>query len=183
MSNNRSLEGLTRFLDYLGEKGLLNPATASSRKAAASKVFEILSDEEKLDVIAVDLDDAMRRFHNLKGQSYSPGSLATYQSRLKSALEDFEKYLENPLGFRPSTQVRERKAKQPKAEKSEAGDQASSASATQFSTKETGFTSSSILPIPIRADLIVRIQGLPFDLTVAEANKLASVIKAMAVPD
>jgi len=41
---------------------------------------------------------------------------------------------------------------------------------------------SSILPIPIRVDLTIHIQGLPFDLTEAEAKKIANVIQAMAMP-
>jgi hypothetical protein len=41
---------------------------------------------------------------------------------------------------------------------------------------------SSILPVPIRADLTVYVQGLPFDLTEAEAKKIATVIQAMATP-
>lgn len=44
-----------------------------------------------------------------------------------------------------------------------------------------GPMASSILPIPIRADLIIHIQGLPFDLTEAEAKKIACVIQAMAM--
>jgi len=41
--------------------------------------------------------------------------------------------------------------------------------------------SSHILPIPIRADLTIYIQGLPFDLTEAEARKIAGVVSAMAL--
>jgi hypothetical protein len=37
-----------------------------------------------------------------------------------------------------------------------------------------------IFPIPIRSDVTVRIQGLPFDLTRAEADKIAAVIMAYA---
>ena len=39
---------------------------------------------------------------------------------------------------------------------------------------------SGIVPIPIRADLIVRVHGLPADLTVAEAQKIANVVQALA---
>lgn len=37
-----------------------------------------------------------------------------------------------------------------------------------------------ITPIPIRADLTVKIQGIPLDLTKAEAEKIARVVEAMA---
>ena len=36
------------------------------------------------------------------------------------------------------------------------------------------------LPIPIRSDLAVQIEGIPFDLTKAEATKIANVVLAMA---
>jgi hypothetical protein len=38
---------------------------------------------------------------------------------------------------------------------------------------------SNILPIAIRADLTIYIQGLPFDLSEAEARKIAAVVTAM----
>ena len=37
-----------------------------------------------------------------------------------------------------------------------------------------------VYPIPIREDVTVRIFGLPVDLTVAEAEKIARIVKAMA---
>ena len=37
-----------------------------------------------------------------------------------------------------------------------------------------------IIPIQIRPDVTVRIQGIPHDLTQAEANKLAAVVIALA---
>jgi hypothetical protein len=38
-----------------------------------------------------------------------------------------------------------------------------------------------VFPIPIRPDVVVRIHGLPFDLSTAEAEKIANVVKAMAM--
>lgn len=37
-----------------------------------------------------------------------------------------------------------------------------------------------ILPIHIRPDLAVRVYGIPFDLTKAEADKIAAVVMAFA---
>ena len=39
-----------------------------------------------------------------------------------------------------------------------------------------------IVPIQIRPDLVVHIAGIPFNLTEAEAAKIAAVIIAMAQP-
>lgn len=178
MTNERSKQKLLEFLDYLADKGLMARATIAARKAAANKVLGVLSDEEADDVTKVNLDDVMTRFHNLKGKSYSPGSLSTYLSRVKSAVDDFKTYLENPLGFKPSAQTRERRKPEGKRERS----------APTITEQRHGVErqpvnaplSSSILPIPIRPDTTVFIQGLPYDLTEAEAGKIANVIRAMA---
>ena len=82
------------------------PARVAARKAAASKVLGVLEEEEARDVTAVDLDDVMTRFQNLEGKRYSPGSLNTYLSRVKSMVEDFKRFRANPLGFKPSVEAR-----------------------------------------------------------------------------
>lgn len=180
MSGERSRQKLLEFLDYLAEKGLMAEATVRARKAAVSKVLGILSNEEAADVTRLNLDDVMARFHNLEGKGYTPGSLTTYLSRLKSAVDDFNTYTENPLGFRPNMQTRERRRPEGKKDGSAATNPGEPANTERQAAKPP--LSSSILPIPIRADTTVFIQGLPFDLTEAEANKIANVIRAMATP-
>jgi hypothetical protein len=180
MSNDRSREGLLRFLDYMANKGLAPSNTISARKVTASKVLGILSEDEATDVIAIDLPQIMARFNNLKGQEYSPGSLATYQSRLKSALEDFDSYLKNPLGFRPSGQQRERSPKQTQAPTPANSRSSQTASTPSPMAKPAVGMAENLLPIPIRADLTIFIQGLPFDLTKAEASKIAAVVMALS---
>lgn len=178
MNGKRSRDAILDFQDYQAAKGLLAKGTASARKAALGKVLGILPAEEADDVTKIDLDDVMIRFSNLQGRDYTPGSMTTYKSRVKAALDDFEAYLSNPLGFRPSVNRRDRGGKpekpsaktQPTTEAHEAG----------VKIVAPVFDTSSIVPIPLRADLIVRIQGLPFDMTSAEARKIANVVLAMA---
>ena len=178
MANERSRQKLLEFLDYLGNKGLMAGPTVATRKAAANKVLGILSEEEAADVLALDLDEVMTRFQNLEGKNYTPGSLNTYLSRLRSAIDDFRSYLSNPLGFKTGTPAREKRAK-PEGKK-EASNTTDSAS-DRVSQKSAPISlSSSILPIPIRSDITVYVQGLPYDLKESEANKIANVIKAMA---
>lgn len=178
MANERSRQSLLEFLDYLANKGLMAKATVSSRKAAAGKVLGILTDEEAHDVTNLDLDDVIARFHNLEGKGYTPGSLSTYRSRVKSAVDDFRTYLENPLGFRPSVQMRDKRKPENKKEGSVPAHAEPQHSVERQVVKAP--LSSSILPIPIRPDTTVFIQGLPYDLTEAEAAKIANVIRAMA---
>lgn len=185
MVAKRSREAALDFLEYVAQKGLMAPATARARKAAVSKVLGILSEEEAQDVTSLNLDEVMTRFGHLQGKGYTPQSLVTYKSRVRSALDDFASYVENPLGFKPSLQPRERKAaasrpRQPREER-EVESHVSDPPA-RVSPSFGGPMSSSILPIPIRADLTIHVQGLPYDLTEAEAKKIASVIQAMALP-
>ena len=184
MGTDTSRSALFEFLDYLSDKGLMAKATVSARKASAGKVLSVLSDDEAKNVINIDLDDIMTRFQNLKGKTYTPGSLNTYQSRTKSALDDFESYLQNPMGFRPSTQTRDRKSKSNNAGSSKRKKEKLEDTSTNEPTHRASIhpPSASILPIPIRSDVTVHVQGLPYDLTETEANKIANVIRAMATP-
>lgn len=179
--NERSREKLLEFLDYLASKGLMAGATVSARKAAVNKVLGILPDEEASDVTQLDLDGVMRRFQNLEGKNYTPGSLQTYLSRTKSAVDDFQNYLRNPLAFRPRVQTRERPKSETKLESS-----TSTPSGVEHSGAERQLAkvplSSSILPIQIRPDTTVFIQGLPYDLTEGEATKISNVIRAHVMP-
>ena len=183
METDRSRDSLFDFLDYLANKGLMAKTTIAARKASASKVLGVLSEDEATDVINIDLDDVMNRFQNLKGKNYKPGSLNTYQSRTKSALDDFATYLQNPMGFRPSAHTRDRKSKSGTKDSSKKQENDQKNNSAESPTYRSPIPpSASILPIPIRPDVTVHIQGLPYDLSENEANKIANVIRAMATP-
>lgn len=179
-----SRSALLEFLDYLAAKGLMSKATVSARKAAAGQILGILEDDEASDVTSLDLDHVVGRFQNLHGKKYTPQSLTTYKSRTRAAIEDFASYSANPLAFKPSLQNRERakpknegQSAKPSVEKGDAKLEAS------VRTPHVPIASSNILPIPLRADLTVFVQGLPFDLSEREARKIANVISAMALPE
>jgi hypothetical protein len=177
--SDRSLAALLSFLDYLSEKGLMAAGTATGRKASCNKVLGILDPEEQTDVTVVNLDDAMHRFINLEGKNYTPSSLTVYKSRVASAISDFTSYLANPSGFKPSVAQKKTGNGSPKKV---AGPKASSHNAAPIQKPDVQpIASANVYPIPIRADVVVRIHGLPFDLTPAEAEKIAAVVKAMAL--
>lgn len=182
MSANRSVSAFLSFLDYLGQKGLIPNATASSRRATANKVVSILSEEEAQDVLSLDLDHLMQRFHNLNGQQYTPESLQTYKSRMKTALEDFRNYVENPLAFKPAGQGRaktKQNGEKPNTLKREHAPHVQSSAPSPSPPSSTVM----VLPIPLRTDLTVQIAGIPFDLTKSEAQKIANIILAHAAVD
>jgi hypothetical protein len=126
----------------------------------------------------------MRRFQNLGGKKCTPQSLGAYLSRVQSSISDFSSYIQNPLGFKPRSQNREKKKTDDAKENSGGSESIERSSrgggaATQ-SSRLSILQSSSLLPIPIRSDVTVYVQGIPFDLTEAEAGKIAKVIRAMA---
>lgn len=182
----RSREELSRFLDYVRAKGLMAPNTVEAWKASTNKVLGILDAEEADDVTSLDLDEVVHRFGNLHGQKYTPDSLRSYKSRTKSAIENFARYLDNPLAYKPGVQKRERKLtdKSPSKKTHRLGPQnITTAPPSVGRPSVVPSASSNILPIPLRADLTVHIQGLPFDLSPAEAKKIAAVVQAMAMAD
>jgi len=181
MDNQKSRTAALEFLEYVAQKGLMARATARARKAAVGKVLGILDDAEAEDITSIDIDALMNRFGHLQGKGYTPQSLAAYKSRVKAALDDFARYVANPLSFKPSLQARERKPISINSSSSATGNVSYTAEAPrQTGSIVAGPMASSILPIPIRADLTVYVQGLPFDLKESEARKIANVIQAMA---
>jgi hypothetical protein len=178
----QSREALIEFLDYLADKGLMEKNTVLTRKAAATKILGILDDVEAKDVTGVDLEDVVSRFQRLHGRDYTPVSLISYKSRLRSALDDFRSYLSNPLAFRPSVQSRARIKPKPKSNKDDQAEGAAKTDRGLEPMRSIPLPSAAglVVPIPIRPNLTIHIQGLPFDLTEAEARKIAAVITAMA---
>lgn len=177
---NQSRAALLEFLDYLAKKGLMNRTTAAARKASANQILGILDESEASDVSKLNLDEIMARFHHLHGSRYTPETLNVYKSRTKSAIDDFLRYQRDPLNFKPGLQPSQRKTDQQKPKSSPSKESLARSEIGQSRSLEPPPAAVNILPIPIRPDLTVKIQGLPFDLTMSEASKIANVIKAMA---
>jgi hypothetical protein len=180
--NNKSMEGLIEFLDWTAEKGLMTKNTVNGRKAAVSGVLGVLAPEEKGDVTVLDLDTVMSRFINLQGKKYNPSSLNVYKSRIKTAINDFRGYLNDPLAFKGSGGKVEKKPSNNSAKlKKQSETLGNSESSHNTSPPSMAYqASANVFPIQIRENVVVRIHGLPFDLTQSEAERIANVVKAMA---
>ncbi len=182
MEPDFSREALKKFFEYLANKGLVNPNTVAARKAAANKMLSVLDGQEASDLRSVDLDRVATQFFNLHGKHFTPDSMVTYKSRLKSGIDDFIKYTTNPSSFKPDA-PRPRSATKVEGHEPKNG---SSSNGTNSSTNESssGFQQNeNIFPIPVRQGLVVKLIGLPSDLTKKEAQKIANVVMAFAVVD
>jgi hypothetical protein len=182
-----SQKDLIAFLDYLSDKGLMNTQTAAGRKAAVNTLLSALDPDETADVTKLNLDEVATRFLNKRAGDVRPDSVKVYKSRVASAIKDFQKYRADPLNFKvgitpkPTTAARtEKTVAQPNATGNGTANAATSSSHHVFvSPSEIEI----VVPIPIRPNTIIKIVGLPSDLTKQEAAKLANVIQAFATVD
>lgn len=179
MAEDYSGQALLTFLDYERDKGLVKEATIASRKASVNAVFGILSPEELSDVRELDLEKVMSRFANKRGTDFTPDSLKVYKSRVSSAIRDLIEYRRDPATFKTSTSPRPSRA--PKNEKQSSDGQTSKND--QPDKKYAVWDNEIAFPIPIRADAIVKLIGVPSDLTKREATKIANIVMALAQTD
>lgn len=186
-AQNYSVSSLHEFLDYVSDKGLIKHNTARNWRNAASRIFGMLEENEQSDVRNIDIDSICQRYANLNGKDVTPSSLQTYRSRLKSAVNDFVKYTNDPMSYRPSINQRSTSKKsekefvisnfQDKAEKVQTDPFLNIGNAQTIPISKSTYP----IPIPLREDLVVQVIGVPFDLTEVEAEKIARVIKALGV--
>lgn len=174
-----SKPGLLEFLKESAIAGLLNPATARSRRHAAEQLLTQLDEDEAGDLRTLDVDELCGRFHKLQGSTIRPESLRLYNARLKAALNDYFSWIEDPDGFVPTGG----EARQLRRRADGPGDKSSEQQALEAIKLSMPQQPAELIPIPIRPDRVVYVHNLPLDLTPAEADKVARVVRALASED
>lgn len=170
-----SLESLLKFLKQAGMQGLINPAAARSRRTAVEQLAGELTEAERTDVRTIDVGELVSRFHKLEESSIRPETLAVYAQRVRTALEDFRAWTDDPASFRSTGQERMRALKR--------GAGGPEHEAAERITLRATENPTNIVPIPVRPERTVHVANLPLDLTVEEAERIARVIRAFADPD
>jgi hypothetical protein len=101
---NRTVEGLLAYCDWLIDKGYATVAQVDPWRTAIRKVFEIVEGDAyaSLDLTGIDLADYLARFQTLAGSQYKSESIVAYGRRLRNAMDAHEHYLETgrPPTFR-----------------------------------------------------------------------------------
>lgn len=97
--------GLVDYLDSLVEKGRSRVGVITPLKTALIKVLEKTegADWEKIDVIKLDVDDAIGRFKNFTLGTYTDASYRAYELRIKRAIKWYDYFLKNPGWFPKET--------------------------------------------------------------------------------
>jgi hypothetical protein len=117
-------------------------------------------------------------------RNYTTNCLNVYMSRTLADFAYFQKCLNDPLTFKPYSNKGDKKPSSKSPHKPEKASHPKAALGDHHGQSPPSISqpaSANVFPIPIRENVVVRIHGLPFDLTPAEAKKIASVIQAMAM--
>jgi hypothetical protein len=103
-----SRSGLTKFLEYTAEKGLMGKGTVKNRKKACNTILSILDETEVKDLSKLDVEDVIKRHSILTAGQYNPATLTGYHGHLRGAIQDFIEYAPNPPAWRPKKQERKK---------------------------------------------------------------------------
>lgn len=180
--------GVKQFLDYLIDKGLINPNTGAGMRSACEKLFSVLDEDEKQNLGGLDVDRTLKRFINLKPGVLSPESSGVYRARVKKALDLLEMFNRDPSGFKmdaiprprvadgarngkPAVRIKNRQSEAPKQD---------SPAETPHDADLQRRSGSVSLTFPLREDFIAQFV-LPKDLNVREAKRLAAYFVVLAI--
>jgi len=99
------LKQVKDWIAAMGDKGVYQVTSARLRTTAIDQITSILAADEPSDPQSVldNLDDLAVRWATKN--SAKSDTAQTYKSRAKGALEDFFRYQQNPLGFKPRVKV------------------------------------------------------------------------------
>jgi hypothetical protein len=180
---------LLDFLDMLASTHLVKRNTVDSWKTASQKILDVMRPEERADLRNLDVDAIFRRFENRDGKRYKPSSLRVYKSRFSTALDQFARWRDNPSGYRPDPRDKKSDTKptaRPRPSIRQRERRLGPSPTDQPLERITAHVEPEgadtiTLPVPLRPGVMIKIVGLPVDLSGAEAKRLASVLAAYAV--
>lgn len=172
-----SCDALLRFLKQAGIEGLINPASARSRRNAVEQLAVELTEDERNDVRKINVDELALRFHKLEGSSIRPEALKLYADRFRMGLTDFLAYTDQPQSFRSIGVEKTRAFRRRHDGKSSLSAEQQAAEQIRLEALENP---SRIVPVPLREREVVYVANLPLDLTPEEAEKIARVVRAFA---
>ena len=174
-----SYAALVRFLEYAASKGILNQATARTRRVAVNKVLSLADDTEKADLRTLNMEDVYVRFVNLNKTYFKPESLSIYKSRCMSALSDFLKWVESPSTFRTDTRPRQQRILS-QSQPDNQGDALQGRDPSNFLSNYAGSPrGADAINFQVSLNnqsVLVQISNIPLDLKRGEAARIKSVI-------
>lgn len=178
MQNSHSLEDLLDFLAHASERGLVPTATAQALAVATRNVFSVLDGSDRASLPLDDLDGVIKRFNNKRARDFSAGSLKEYGRRVRRAVDLYQQWKNDPANFSVKTRSTSASKKANRTNDRTATDEPSPSpiSSDSMPRASTGYETA----VPVRPGHVVTITNIPFDLTSAEADRLAQFIRLLA---
>ena len=180
MATDFSSTGFLAFLREAAVSVLLHPAVARSRRKAAESLFDYLSDDEKADLRDLDIGALARRVHDARDGVLRSEVIDLYAERLRDALDDYLRISSGGGAHSKGVST---------ARPAEAGTRASGARRPVRQREDDALESirlsfdrhrADVMPIPLGEGRVVYLHGLPADLSLAEARRIARVLEALA---
>jgi hypothetical protein len=101
--------GMMLLLEAAPKLGLLRAETAKSYRAAVGQILQVAADGGDFDdvrVLDLDVDETLARFREERGDRYTAGSLASYETRFRKATDLYMRFLDDPKSIQPAPQRR-----------------------------------------------------------------------------
>ena len=161
---------LFSFLDHAAEANLIEKETTQSYKSACRTVLATLNDQERTNILALDLNEVFQRFADAPHlPPLNAKTIHTYQQRTRSAIEGFRQYHADPVNWKPGSNRRRRRQRQPN-------------DATPPTTPPAPTPETIVHYFPLREGQFVRITGIPFDITKNEMTRMTNYLSQLVAP-
>jgi hypothetical protein len=179
MANGYSMDDLLEFLAHASDKGLMPAATATALGVASRNVLGVLDASEREDLRNVDLDSVIDRFNNKRAKDFNPSSLKEYGRRVHRAIDLFLSWRGDPASFTVKTRAGSNARKKDRAGRPESVSMTQEEADIPVTALHDfgGYKSA----FPIRPGIVVTVSNIPSDLTAAEAERLATFVRMLAV--
>jgi hypothetical protein len=174
----KNARSLVDHWNWAADKGLMNGNTAAGLRSASTQVLQVIGDGwETTDITALDVDDLLVRFQNLKKKDYTPQVLELYKKRFRKALVSYLSYLENPGAWKPGTQGRP--ATSQRTDRSAKRQPATAQDVASVGGRIAG-PNEVEYPFPLRSGVMARLV-LPRDLTREDVSRLSTFMSMLVV--
>jgi hypothetical protein len=172
------MDDLLDFLDHAGDRGLMPTATARALAVASRNVLGVLSDQERNDLSQQDVASVIKRFNNKRAKDFNPSSLKEYGRRVHRAIDLFLHWREDPANFTVKTRATSTARKKERNVAPAEALEVALGYAESASQSNPGSYQSAI---PVRPGVVITLINIPHDLTKAEAERLVSFVRMLAV--
>jgi hypothetical protein len=163
--------------------------TAEAYRSAATRILAI-DGEDWLgtDLRSIDVDMQMDRFVRLEGTNFKPETLQTYKSRVRSAIGEYLRYIDNPKSYRRPTSPRSERQRTSNRGGSSRLGSGGSDTGVPPQTEDRPAADGAVgdrpnlvkYPFPLRSGQMAYFE-LPRDLSRAEAQRMAAFIASLAI--